>query len=117
MMKTKTKKIKSDYYLKFLRKENDLNKILKAHKKDPGRLRILFVSLWDEYSTELVDCLKRNEIKSTKKYPLYVVDSYNMPHSFVIYRTTKVPQLVRLDRHKVSSEDYLSKIYETLGIK
>lgn len=118
-MKATTKnraKIKSDYYLQFLRKENDLNKILRNQRKEPVRMRILFVSLWDEHSTRLVDTLKKEEIKSSKKYPLYVVDSYNMPHSFVIYNTTSVPQLVKLDRNRVSVDFYLPKIYQDLGI-
>ena len=117
LMKTKTKKIKSDYYLTFLKKENDLNKILKAHKKDPRKLKILFVSLWDDYCTELVDSLKKQEVNSSKKQPLYIVDSFHMPHSFVIYKTNKVPQLVKIDKHKVYTEDYLPKIYESLGIE
>ena len=118
-MKLTTKnntKIKSDYYLHFLRKENDLNKILRNQRKEPVRMRILFVSLWDDYSTRLVESLKTGEIKSSKKYPLYVVDSYNMPHSFVIYNTTTVPQLVKLDRSRVSVESYLPKIHQDLGI-
>lgn len=121
-MKTKMKatlknKIKPDYYLSFLKKENDLNKILKAQKRDPSKMRILFTSPWDDYSTDLVSELKEVEKKSSKKFPLYIVDSYNMPHSFVIYKTTKVPQLVRLDRAKVSVENYLPRIYELLGVE
>lgn len=116
IQKTNKTKIKSDYYLQPLKKENDLNKILKAHRKDPSTLRILFVSLWDDYSTDLVEELKNKEENSSKKYPLYVVDSYNMPHSFVIYKTTKVPQLVKLDRNRVIIEDYLPRIYTLLGI-
>ena len=114
--KTNKNKIKSDYYLHPLKKENDLNKILKAHRKDPSPMRILFTSLWDDYSTKLVEELREKEVDSTKKYPLYVVDSYNMPHSFVIYKTTKVPQLVKLERNRVVIDDYLPRIRALLGI-
>lgn len=115
-LKTSNTKIKSDYYLHPLKKENDLNKILKAHRKDPTTIRILFTSLWDNFSTALVEELKIKEEDSSKKYPLYVVDSYNMPHSFVIYKTAKVPQLVKLDRNRVVIDDYLPRIYTLLGI-
>ena len=114
--KTKSKKVKSDYYLSFLNKENDLNKLLKTQRRDPIRMRLLFVSLWDTYSSDLLNTLKENEDTSSKKYPLYVVDSYNMPHSFVIYKTTKVPQLVKLDKQRVTIEGYLPRIYEELGV-
>jgi len=115
-VKTKSSKIESDYYLSFLKKENDLNKILKLQKKESRRVRILFISLWDEHCSTLVSKLKDNEENSSKKYPLYVVDTYNMPHSFVIYGTNKIPQLVTLDKYKVNQEDYLPRIYSKLGI-
>ena len=118
-MKTKlaTKKSKPDYSLSFLRKENDLNKILKAHKRAPERIRILYISLWDDNCKRLVDKLKVAEAASSKNYTLYVVDSYNMPHSFVIYKTTQVPQLVTLNKNKVSVEGYLPRIYDALGVQ
>ena len=42
------------YKLEFLKKENDLNKIIRANKKDKNKMNILFVSLWDEWCEELV---------------------------------------------------------------
>ena len=117
-MKAKThKKLKSNYHLSFLRKENDLNKIIRANRREPKKFRLLFISLWDDYCTALVERLKEEEVNSSQKLPLYVVDSYNMPHSFVIYNTTKVPQLVTVDKHKVSVEGYLPRIYTSLGIQ
>jgi hypothetical protein len=44
------------------------------------------------------------------------VDSFTMPHAFVIFKTTKLPHLVLLKRGGVESEDYLSKIYHELGL-
>lgn len=114
--KTNKDKIKSDYYLHPLHKENDLNKILRAQRKAPTPMRILFTSLWDDHSNKLVEELKEKEVDSTKKYPLYVVDSYNMPHSFVIYKTSKVPQLVKLERNRVAIDDYLPRIRTLLGV-
>ena len=99
----------------FLDKEHSLNKILRAQKSTKANLKILFTSLWDPYSVSLVQKLK--EANTDKGMPLYVVDSYEMPHSFVIYRTSKVPQLVSLRGSRVSSEDYLPRIYKDLHIQ
>ena len=104
------------YNLTFLKKENDLNKIIKNYRRDKTSLSILFISLWDKYCTELVDRLKEEEGDSSQKVPLYVVDSYNMPHSFVIFKTTVVPHLVTLGRNFVKSQDYLPLVYEELGV-
>ena len=102
------------YKLHFLSKENDLNKIIKSYKKDRGSLSILFVSLWDDWCQDLVSSLKTRYKDVERGQPLYIVDSFYMPHSFVIYNTTKLPHLVHLNNKGVHSEDYLSTIYKTL---
>jgi len=102
------------YKLEFLKKENDLNKIIKANKKDKNNMNILFVSLWDEWSERLVESLKERYANAEKGQPLYVVDSFYMPHSFVIYNTTKLPHLVHINDKGAQSEDYLPMIYKTL---
>ena len=48
--------------------------------------------------------------------PLYVVDSYNMPHSFVIFNSSMLPHLVNIKRNKVLGEDHLPFIYNRLGL-
>ena len=102
------------YKLEFLKKENDLNKIIRANKKDKNKMNILFVSLWDEWCEELVEKLKKRYSNSERGQPLYVVDSFYMPHSFVIYDTTKLPHLVHINAKGAHSEDYLPMIYKTL---
>jgi hypothetical protein len=102
------------YNLQFLSKENDLNKIIKAYKKDKKSINILFVSLWDEWCQELVEKLKEKYADNDRGQPLYIVDSFYMPHSFVIYNTSKLPHLVHLNHKGVHSEDYLPMIYNTL---
>ena len=66
---------------------------------------------------------EKYEAKVEEKYkdkqggqPLYIVDSFHMPHSFVIYNTTKLPQLVRLTKRGIQSEDYLSIVEKTLKV-
>ena len=46
------------FKLNFLKKENDLNKIIKQQKRDKTPINILFTSLWDERSQTLVDKLQ-----------------------------------------------------------
>ena len=106
------------YKLISLDKENDLNKILKKQKFTNEDIHFLFYSLWDKHSASLVEKLKDKLGSSKKKNgpPLYLVDSFNMPHSFVIFNTSKVPSLVSLERGKIVVEDYLSKIYEKFNI-
>tara|TARA_R110000744_G_scaffold208617_1_gene327421 strand:- start:82 stop:408 length:327 start_codon:yes stop_codon:yes gene_type:complete len=104
------------FQLRFLNKENDLNKIIKRNKRDRYNMSILFVSLWDEYSSYLVDRLKAKYADAGRGEPLYIVDSFQMPHSFVIYNSTKVPQLVQLRKDGYTSEDYLPMVMKSLRV-
>jgi len=97
----------------FLKTENQLNKLVRQQKRTREPLSILFVSLWDKFSNDLVGKLK----KSTGKKPVYIVNSFTMPHAFVIFHTTKLPHLVTLGRRELRSEDYLSQIYRSLGLE
>jgi hypothetical protein len=105
------------FKLTFLEKENDLNKIIKSYRKDKDNLSILFISLWDDYCSNLVNKLKDKYKNSARGEDLYVVDSFSMPHSFVIYNTTKIPHLVQLRKKHSLSEDYLPNILNKLKIK
>jgi len=100
-----------------LEKENDLNKILRVQKSKGNNIHILFHSLWDKNSMKLVDLLNSKCKKSTKySEPVYGVDSFNMPHSFVIFNTSLAPALVSVERGKVIVEDYLASIYKKLRL-
>jgi hypothetical protein len=107
----------------FLRTENQLNKVLKQQKRSRQDLGVLFLSLWDEHSQKVLKLLKqRSDVlaldpDSTRRTtPLYVVDSFTMPHAFVIFNTTKLPHLVQFKRGNCDSEDYLSRVYRELGL-
>jgi len=104
------------FHLNFLSKENDLNKVLKIYKRDPKPVSILFISLWDEFSTKLVENLKEKYPTSSKGETLYIVDSFRMPHSFVIFKTTKIPHLIQMRQDKLISEDYFPRILKTLKL-
>ena len=106
----------SMYTLNFLNKENDLTKILRGYKKEKSSFSILFVSLWDDYSTRLVEGLSKKYSTTETGEELFIVDSFQMPHSFVIYKTTKVPHLVQVRPKYTISEDYLPNIFSKLHI-
>tara|TARA_A100001515_G_scaffold104836_1_gene85557 strand:- start:112 stop:438 length:327 start_codon:yes stop_codon:yes gene_type:complete len=107
-----------NYKLIKLTKENDLNRELRKQKQEKGELSILFVSNWDEYSTNLLEKLEKKcaSPKAGAK-PLYIVDNYNMPHSFVIFKSVVLPQLVTIKKHRVFSEDYLPSVYRALDLE
>ena len=105
----------------FLTTENQLNKLLKKQKKYKLSMAILFISLWDEQSTKLVELIKRRKALSAMtehdtSVPLYVANSFLMPHSFVIFKSFRVPHFVNLFKDSVRSEGHLPKIYEELGL-
>ena len=110
--------------LRHLSKENDLNKILKIQKKTGQHLHILFTSLWDKPSQKLLrrldsawGCFSYDDVgMEDEDIPVYIVNSFTMPHSFVIFKTTRVPQLVTLRKTFVTSEDYLPLVYQKLMV-
>tara|TARA_R110000744_G_scaffold318431_1_gene424884 strand:- start:91 stop:417 length:327 start_codon:yes stop_codon:yes gene_type:complete len=104
------------FQLRFLDKENDLNKIIKRNKRDRNNISILFISLWDQHSEKLIEKLKSRYGGRERGEPLYIVDSFSMPHSFVIYGTNKVPHLVQIRRDSVNSEDYLPMVMKSLRV-
>ena len=97
----------------FLNKENQINKVLRDQKKLGNTVQILFVSLWDKWSSTLIDSLEGSRYPAHP--PLYVVNSFTMPHAFVIHNVTKCPTLISLSRDKYVKEDYLPTIYSVLG--
>jgi len=106
------------YKLIKLTKENDLNRELRKQKRERGELSILFVSPWDKYCTALLEELEKNcEDAPQSAKPLYIVDNYNMPHSFVIFNSTMLPQYVNIRKSRVFAEDYLPLVYKSLGLE
>jgi len=79
-------------------------------------MSILFVSEWDRWCQNLTYELKKKYDGVDDGEKLYIVNSFDMPHSFVIYGSTKVPHLVKLKKGKVRSEFYLPNIYKQLKV-
>ena len=99
----------------YLTKENQINKVLKEQKKERSSIKILFTSLWDPWSKELLAAYNGPWNPKGDNFTLYVVDSFNMPHSFVIFKIRNTPALVSIDRDKIAVETYLPFIYTELG--
>ena len=107
-----------NYKLIKLTKENDLNRELRTQKRERGEIGILFISLWDDYCKKVVAKLEKKYANpKPNAKPLYIVDSYNMPHSFVIFKSCMLPQLVTLKKNKVHTQDHLAMVYRELGIE
>ena len=105
--------------LVYLEKENDLNKVVKIQKRTGKQIKILYTALWDKNCKKLLRKLEKfyssNELSEDTE-PLYITNSFTMPHSFVIFKTTCVPHLITLGRNFVKSQDYLPMVYEELRV-
>lgn len=107
------------YKLKFLSRENQINRILKTQKRNKSKIAILFYSKWDGVSQSLLSDLEHADSLNGElsgKINLYLINSFQMPHSFVIFKTQKVPHLVILNGDKVTSIDYLPLVCKELGV-
>jgi len=109
----------TNYSLVFLEKENDLNKLLREEKRNrhrKGELALLYTSLWDDPSIKLVESLQDKYTVSENSTPLYIINNFTMLHAFVIFKTTKLPHLVKLKGDRVFSTDYLPEVHRKLGV-
>ena len=96
----------------YLTRENQINKVLKDQKKYKSDIKILYLSEWDSVSMDL-----NMKLSNYEGPTMFVIDSFNMPHSFVIFKVTKTPTLVTLSsNNKIEVENYTSRIYKQLGL-
>jgi len=101
----------------YITKENQINKILKRYRRDgQGTIFVLFTSLWDKWSMSLTSKLEMHYPLegASSAAPIYILNSLDTPHSFKIFKTNKVPHMIRISKSGLYSEDYLPKIYENL---
>jgi len=96
-------------------RENQINKIIKDQKFRKRREYFLFISLWDDVCSELVKKLEENP----PPFTVNVINSFDTPHSFVIWGVTKSPALVIVEPYgkKVSVTDFVSDIYRKLRLE
>ncbi len=98
--------------IKEITKETEINKLLKKQRETGSSITILFHSLWDPYSQALVQKLRESYNKD-----IYLVNSFDTPHAFVIHKLQKAPALVTLKGKRSKVEERLPAIYYALGLK
>lgn len=97
--------------------ENQLNKLLKTQKEEKSNIQLLFMSEWDEHCNILKE--KLEYWGEDLNYPdnIFLVSSFDTPHSFVIFKVRKCPTLVHLDADNIYVESYLPMIYSHFGLE
>jgi len=96
-----------------LNRESQLNSLIK-NKRDED-FRVLYYSLWDEYSTKIVENLRKEWVDKEGEETLFLVNSWDLPHSFVAFHVTKVPCLVSAVNGRIRKEDQPSRIWKSLN--
>ena len=103
--------------MKTLLKENELNKLIKDQRVRGNREFILFTSLWDTVSNNVLEAIKNK----SPKVPLSVVNSFDTPHSFVIWGVKRTPCLVVLEGKgrdkRLTVTDHVTDIYKRLRLE
>ena len=98
-------------------KENELNKLIKDQKYSGSREFILFTSLWDKVSSNI---LRELDNKPSRR-SISVINSFDTPHSFVIWGLHSVPSLVVLEgkgpSKRVTITSHTTDIYKRLGLE
>lgn len=79
-------------------KEHDLNKLIREQRTSGERLDVLFISEWDPVSSYLMDELTERQQDLSGLPDLYIVNSFDTPHSFMAWNVTSTPSLVQLKR-------------------
>ncbi len=104
------------FKLNFVSKENELNKLIRAQKRERDDLIILMISLWDDTCTRLMSKLINKYSHINEGRVVHVIDSFTLPHSFVIYNVTQSPALVYINSKDTKVIDYIPSIYEFLDV-
>jgi hypothetical protein len=93
-----------------LDKESILNNIFRRKKEE--NFNVLYYSKWDEYSDDLLNHLK-TWVTQDGNETLYIVNSWDLPHSFVAYNVTQVPCLIQAIKGRIRKTEYLPYIYKS----
>jgi hypothetical protein len=101
--------------IKYITRENELNKLIKEQKSGGRREHILFISLWDKVSNNLLEKLKESSTRVS------IINSFDTPHSFVIWGITKAPCLITLEgkgySKRMSTSFHVTDIYKRLRLE
>ena len=111
------------FHLDFLSRESDINKVLSSVSEEKtmksyrnNSVNFLFVSTWDKWCDLLLDKLRDKYTSDEGKRTVYIINSFDMPHSFMIFNTKITPTFVKMGERKITSIDRLPNIYSELGL-
>jgi len=93
-----------------LDKESILNNIFRRKKEE--NFNVLYYSLWDKHSDTLLEHLDK-WVTQEGDETLYIVNSWDLPHSFVAYNVTQVPCLIQAIKGRIRKTEYLPYIYKS----
>jgi len=101
--------------INYCTRENQINKIIKDQKFSKRREYFLFISLWDSVCSNLIKKLEENP----PPFTVNVINSFDTPHSFIIWGIKKAPALVILEAYgkNVGVTDFVSDIYRKLRLE
>ena len=98
--------------IEIVEKESVLNNIFR--KKKEKNFDVLYYSKWDKYSTNLLEHLAE-WVKQDGDETLHIVNSWDLPHSFVAYNVTQVPCLIQAIKGRIRKTEYLPYIYKSFN--
>tara|TARA_R100000742_G_C4255096_1_gene73072 strand:- start:193 stop:525 length:333 start_codon:yes stop_codon:yes gene_type:complete len=98
--------------LNFVQKESFLNNIFRRKKEND--FTVLYFSKWDDRSLVLIEQLQDKWVKEEGDEVIHLVNSFELPHSFLAYSVTQVPCLIQGIKGKIRKTEYLPYIYKAL---
>ena len=107
--------MKTQSNLVYCTRENQINKLIKDQKFSKKKSYFLFVSLWDDVCSSLLKELEDNP----PHFEVNIINSFDTPHSFVIWGVSSTPALVTLDAggKKVVVSEHITDIYKRLKLE
>ena len=96
--------------INFVKKESFLNNVFRRKKEED--FLVLYYSKWDDRSLALLDYLLDEWVGKDGDETVHVVNSFELPHSFVAYRVTTVPCLIQAIKGRIRKTEYIPYIYE-----
>ena len=101
--------------INYCTRESQINKLIKDQKFSKKKSYFLFISLWDDVCCRLTGELEKNP----PPFEVNIVNSFDTPHSFVIWGVTKAPTLVSLDAggRRVIISEHITDIYKRLRLE
>ena len=95
-----------------LEREGLLNSLIK--NKRSADFKVLYYSKWDKYSTNLLEYVNSSWVNQKGDETLYLINSWDLPHSFVAFNVTSTPCIVSSVKGRIRKEDYLPRVWNSL---